>query len=221
MNQIKIIIAGNNFLLNEGMSSLIAGCKDFKLVCDTKNETELLEALAMKKANVVVIDFSTMSCKAEIVQQMKVMNPSIQILALNAPQPRQVISGILEQGVTSYLMLHCDKEEITEALYKTAKGERFLCGQIVEALISSPGKSEFPLACPVYSSCAGVNLSEREMEVIRHIAEGYSNQEIADKLFLSVHTITTHRKNIMGKLGINNTAGLVLYAVRQQLISAN
>jgi len=221
MNKIKIIIAGNNFLLNRGMSSLIADNKDFKLVCEAKNETELLEKLVTKSANVVIIDFSTVSSKTETLQQIKVMNPSIQILGLNTPQPRQVISRILEQGVTSYLMLHCDKEEITEALYKTTKGERFLCGQIVETLISTPRKSDFPLACPLYTSCNGINLSEREMEIIKHIAEGYSNQEIADRLFLSVHTVTTHRKNIMGKLGITNTAGLVMYAVREQLISAN
>ncbi len=203
------------------MASLIADSKDFKLVCEAKNETELLEKLATKKANIVIIDFSTIAFKAELIQEVKIINPSIQVLVLNSPQPKQVISRILDQGATSYLMLHCDKEEITEALYKTAKGERFLCGHIVDALISSPRKNDLPLACPLYTYCGGVNLSEREMEIIKYIAEGYSNQEIADKIFLSVHTVTTHRKNIMGKLGINNTAGLVLYAVREQLISAN
>ena len=220
MDKINIITAGNNFLLKRGLASLIDDCKDFNLVCETDNETGLFEQLALNSANVVILDLSTITFKAETIQQIKVINPSAQVLALNLPQPKHVISRILEQGVTSYLMLHCDKEEITEAIYKTHKGDRFLCGQIVDILISSR-KSEFPVNCPLYSKCGGVNISEREMEIIKHIAEGYSNQEIANKLFLSVHTITTHRKNIMSKLGISNTAGIVMYAVREQLISAN
>lgn len=220
MNKIKIINASNNFLLKKGMESLLGDCKDFSLVCEATNEKELFEQLALNKANVVILDLSTISFKAETIQQIKLINPSAQILALNIVQPKYVISKILELGVTSYLMLHCDKEEITEAVYKTAKGERFLCGQIVEALISTR-KNDYPVNCPMYSCCGGVNISEREMEIVKYIAEGYSNQEIADKIFLSVHTVTTHRKNIMNKLGVNNTAGIVMYAVREQLISPN
>jgi DNA-binding NarL/FixJ family response regulator len=222
MAKINIILAGNNFLLNRGMMSLIDGIKDFSLACEVKDERELFEGLALNKANVVVLDLSTIAFKPEVIQQIKVINPSVQILALNQNQPRQTIARILEQGVTSYLMLHCDREEITEAIYKTAKGERFLCGQVVEVLISSnTNKTNYPSSCPLYSYCGGVTISEREIEIIRCVAEGYSNQEIADKLFLSVHTVTTHRKNIMSKLGVNNTAGLVMYAVREQLISPN
>lgn len=209
MNKIKIITAGGNYLLKKGLASVIADCKDFKLISETFSDNELLACLTLNKADVLILDLSTIQFKPEIIQQVKVVNPSVQIMAIHSPQPKQVISKILDQGVTSYLMLHCDKDEITEAIYKTAKGERFLCGQIVEILISSR-KSELPANCPLYSYCGGMNISEREIEIIQHIAEGYSNQEIADKLFLSVHTVTTHRKNVMNKLGISNTAGLVI-----------
>ena len=220
MSKIKIITASGNYLLKKGLETLIKGCKDFKLVSDNFSDNELLANLILHPAQVVIIDFSTIQFKSDIIQQIKAVSPSIQVLALNTPQPKQVISKILDQGVTSYLMLHCDKDEITEAIYKTALGERFLCGQIVEALISSR-RSDVPDTCPLYSYCGGMNISEREIEIIRYIAEGFSNQEIADKLFLSVHTVTTHRKNVMNKLGISNTAGLVMYAIREQLISAN
>ena len=220
MSGIKITVAGSNYLIKKGLENLISECKDFKLISETDCETELLQSLTLHEAGVLIIDFSTIPFRPEIIQQAKIANPSVQILAFNHPQPRQVISKILDQGVTSYLMLHCDKDEITEAIYKTAKGERFLCGQVVEILISNR-KTDYPVTCPLYSYCGGVNISEREIEIIRYIAEGYSNQEIADKLFLSIHTVTTHRKNIMAKLGISNTAGLVMYAIREQLISAN
>jgi DNA-binding CsgD family transcriptional regulator len=69
-------------------------------------------------------------------------------------------------------------------------------------------------------SCKGLNISQREGEVIKLVAEGFTNKEIAEKLFLSPHTVLTHRKRIMAKLGIGNTAGLVMYAIRENLIRA-
>jgi DNA-binding CsgD family transcriptional regulator len=70
-------------------------------------------------------------------------------------------------------------------------------------------------------NCEAVNISERELEIIKLIAEGYTNVEIAEKLFLSPHTVNTHRKNILQKLGINNTAAIVMYAVKTNLVSPN
>jgi DNA-binding NarL/FixJ family response regulator len=221
MTQIKIIVAGNNYLLGKGLECLIDECKDFRFLANALSEKELISA-PIAKADVLVIDLSTITFKQELIQEVKALNPSIQILAFNSYQPKGFVTKVLEQGVTSYLMMNCDKEEITQAIYKTAKSERFLCGWVVEVILGGSKKSsEYSPNCPLYSYCGGVSISERELEVIKCIAEGYSNQQIADKLFLSVHTVTTHRKNIMNKLGINNTAGIVMYAVREQLISAN
>jgi DNA-binding NarL/FixJ family response regulator len=218
METINIIIAGGNFLIKKGLSSLIKENKDFKLISEANNEPELFEQLHLHKADIVALDLSTITPEAETLLKIKRINPSVQILAFNLPQPKSFISRILEQGVTSYLLLQCDENEITEALYKTSKGERFLCGQIVDVLLSN-SKASYPANCPLSTYCGGINISEREMEIIKYIADGYSNKEIADKIFLSVHTINTHRKNIMNKLGINNTAGIVMYAVREQLMS--
>jgi DNA-binding NarL/FixJ family response regulator len=222
MNPIKVIIASNNYLLRTGMEALLKKSNDVTLVADASNEEELLNIISESKATVLVLDLSTITYSHELICKLKKAEPLVNILAFNNQQPKHFIAKALEQGITSYLMMHCDKEEITEALHKTAKGERFLCGQIVEILIGSSNKSQTHDAnCPLYTYCGGVNLSDREMEIIKCVAEGHSNQEIADKLFLSVHTITTHRKNIMSKLGINNTARLVMYAVREQLVSSN
>ena len=92
---------------------------------------------------------------------------------------------------------------------------RFMCGKITSAVLDEK------IGNVTEYSCEGFNISEREMEIIKLIAEGLSNKEVAEKLFLSAHTVTTHRKNIMNKLGINNTAGLVLFAVRENLVSPN
>jgi DNA-binding NarL/FixJ family response regulator len=220
MDPIKIVVAGDNYLFTKGMECLIEESPYFELSASVQSEAELIDKLSNKKADVLAIDVSSIGWNQGILTRLKKYAPLLKVLAFNTVQNKSAISGILGDGVTSYLLLCCDKEEITEALIKTSKGERFLCGKVVDALINIKNPNT-PDTCPLYSVCGGVNISEREMEIIRYVSEGLSNQEIADKLFLSVHTINTHRKNIMSKLGITNTAGLVMYAVRNQLITTN
>lgn len=220
MDTIKIVVAGDNYLFTKGMECLIEESPDFELMASVLNGAELIDKISARKADVLAIDVSSIDWNHDILNRLKRYAPSLKILAFNSVQQRTAISAILSTGVTSYLLLCCDKAEITDALNKTYRGERFLCGKVVDALINVKNPN-VPESCPLYSVCGGVNISEREMEIIRYVSEGLSNQEIADKLFLSVHTVNTHRKNIMGKLGITNTAGLVMYAVRNQLVATN
>lgn len=224
MERIKIVVAGDNYLFTKGMECLIEESEHFELAGTVLNEIELIDKLSNKQANVLAIDVSSVGWTEDILKRVMKYAPGLRILAFNTVQQRNEVSMILGNGITSYLLLCCDKEEITEALLKTAKGERFLCGKVLDVLIKTDrqqlvANSSVDKGCPLYNVCGGVNISEREMEIVRCVAEGLSNQEIADKLFLSVHTVNTHRKNIMSKLGINNTAGLVMYAVRNQLIN--
>lgn len=214
MSKIKIFIADNNYLSRKGIQAFLSENNDFILSGEALNSSELIKSFSESNANLLIIDFASSSFTLETIREFKKKFPLIPVLAITNPQNRNNISKAMELGVKSYLLKECDQEEITEAIYKTIHGEQFLCGKIVDILISeTTGTSE--------ASCQGLNVSEREIEIISLIAEGYSNKQIADKLFLSTHTVTTHRKNIMNKLDINNTAGLVLFAVRENLISPN
>lgn len=216
-NTIKIIIAGSNYLINAGLECLIKENTKFGLISKVTETEELLKIIPKAEADVLLLDISTIEFSPELIDSIKKADSFIQILVFNNYMPRHFISNVLGNGVTSYLMLCCDKDEITEAIQKTTQGERFLCGHIVEELLSNSKNAQ-----PETSTyCGGLTISEREMEIIKHIAEGLSNQEIADKLFLSVHTVSTHRRNIMSKLGLCNTASLVMYAVREQIVSVN
>ncbi|HVA99217.1 MAG TPA: response regulator transcription factor [Bacteroidia bacterium] len=219
MKNIKIIIAGNNYLLRKGLESVINDCVDFELITEAQQKDELFEKLKLYQTSVLIIDFSNSFFKTEIIIQLKKKYPSLNLLGINTLQAKNAISQALELGVVNYLLTDCDKDEITEAIYKTASEEKFLCGQIVNTMLTD--KQDFSENIPSTSFCNGVNITDRELDIIKCVAEGFSNKEIAEKLFLSTHTVTTHRKNIMCKLGINNTAGIVLYAVREELISPN
>ncbi|MES2590643.1 MAG: response regulator transcription factor [Bacteroidota bacterium] len=215
MEKIKIIIADSHFLSRKGLAVLLNENSDFTLLSEALSTSDLINQAKFYKPDLIIIDYSSANFSLEGLQQIVRKFPKAKLLAVTELQSNEIISKGLKTGITSHLLKDCDQDEIVEAIYKTAKGEKFMCGKIVNAVIQdkSAKTDEY--------SCEGMNISEREIEIITLIAEGYSNKEVADKLFLSTHTVTTHRKNIMNKLGVNNTAGLVLFAVRENLISPN
>lgn len=217
--KIKILIADNSFLIREGFRSVIHGNLDFKLVGEAEKAEDLSEKLLLYRPNVLVIDYASLYFCIDDISVINKAYPEVNMLAVTNPQNRATISKAIENGVVSHLLKDCGKDEITEAIYSTAKGEKFFCGKIVDSVLK---EKEVPASRPAEAvSCDGIKLSAREIEIIQLVAEGLSNKEIAERLFLSVHTVTTHRKNIMSKLGINNTAGLVMFAIRQNLIEPN
>jgi DNA-binding NarL/FixJ family response regulator len=113
-------------------------------------------------------------------------------------------------GVTSFLTKTCDETEIFSAVRAAAKREKFFCSKVLDVLL----EKHFPGT----DNCAATELSVRETEIVRLVAEGYSSKDIAKMLFLSPHTVHTHRKNILRKLGIGSTSELVLYAVNTGLV---
>lgn len=215
MEKIKITIADSHFLSRKGLAVLLKENNDFILLAEAMSSADLINQSKFYKPDLIIIDYTSVNYTLDSLQSIIKKYPKARILAITELQSNEIIAKGLKMGVTSHLLKDCDQDEIVEAIYKTAKGENFMCGKITNAILQekSVNVSEY--------SCEGMNISEREMEIITLIAEGYSNKEVADKLFLSTHTITTHRKNIMNKLGVNNTAGLVLFAVRENLVSPN
>ena len=215
MPKIKILIADNSFLIREAFRSIANSEKNFALVAEVGNAEDLAEKLLLYPPDVLVIDYTSLFFCVDDIAVITKEYPDIQILAITTPQPKNIISKALDAGVMSHLLKDCGKDEIIEAIYNTAKGQQFFCGKIIDNILKEKVIAEDGI------SCDGVKLSPREIEIIHLVAEGFSNKEIADKLFLSIHTITTHRKNIMSKLGINNTAGLVMFAIKNEIISPN
>ena len=213
----KLLVADSSFLVREGLKSLLLGMPSFELLEVADNKL-LTQEIRKSKPHVLVIDPVSFEISHEQMWALKGEFPGVQILAITNLLPKKEISSYLDKGVTGYLLKDCDRDEIREAIESTRKGERFLCGKIADALLA---EAEVKVT-PVYTrklSCEGFVVSEREIEVIKLIALGLSNKQIADKLCLSLHTVNTHRKNILQKLKVNNTAGVVMFAVKNNLLS--
>lgn len=222
MTKINILIADGNFLIREGLKSLIHANNDFCFIAEADNQEDLFRKVNRLTCSLLILDFTSADFSIDTIKKVATGNPTLRILAITPPQSRKNISLAITEGVNSYLLKDCDKNEIIEAIYATNNGEKFYCGKIVDEILNAPPA---PANCTTeiekIVSCDGIRISSREVEIIQLIANGLTNKQIADKLFLSTHTITTHRKNIMNKVGVNNTAGLVLFALKENIISPN
>lgn len=215
----KVVIADSNLLIRTGLHTVLSQVDEFELVGEAQNDDQLLDLTGSFRPDVVIMDFAARNFSVDVIPRLTRSSPKTRVVAITVEPSGMTIVSALRAGVNSYIKKDCDVHEIVESIRATARGDRFFCGQILETLrkesidVNELDMTEF--------TCEPVTISDRELEVIKLIAEGYTNNEIADKLFLSPHTVNTHRKNIMQKLGVNNTAAIVMYAVKTQLVSPN
>lgn len=215
----QVILADSNELIRFGLRTILAAQAGISIVGEARNEEELMAQLKNFGADVVLIDFTAHGFSIDIVPKALSKFKDLRFVAITEAQHAPILVDALKSGVTSYVKKDCELAEIIDAVKETAQGKQFFCGQILETIqkanidISELNTEEF--------NCGPITLSERENEIITLIAEGQTNEQIAELLFLSKHTINTHRKNIMAKLGVKNTAGIVMYAVKTGLVSPN
>ena len=215
----NVILADSNDLIRIGLRTILSAQRDFTISGEATNNDELIEQLNSFGASVVIIDYTSPGFDINIVPKVQQKFKRVRFLAITPEQSAQTLVDALRSGITSYIKKDCDLSEIVNAVSETAYGNKFFCGQILEAI----QKANIDVNDLDFDSftCEAIVLSERENEIIVLIAEGNTNEQIAEQLFLSKHTVNTHRKNIMSKLGVKNTAGIVMYAVKTNLVSPN
>lgn len=213
---IRIALIHNHFLVRKGLKALISNSNDLELAGEFENVSQIGEQ-GLEGIDVVVFNFKDIESGIERMPQYNDYFPGARFLSISYMPSRFEVSAGLAKGITSFLLTECDMDEIVDALHSTAAGDQFFCGVILSQVVQTQDES----LAPSQYVCDGIRISARESEIIRYVAEGLTNKEIADKLFLSAHTVTTHRKNIMAKLGVNNTAGLVLFAIKNNIVTPN
>ena len=211
-----LIIADHSELVRRGLRSILKEFKkkfNFHEVNDSK---ELINTVKKIKDGVLIVDYTTEGFSINDLITVKNTNPKIKMLAITPYLNAKTIIQAIKSGVDSHIKKECSAKEILESVELTSKGRKFYCAGIIDQMreesidIENIESENFIID--------NVDLSEREMQIIGQIAEGYTNAQIAAVLYISKHTVNTHRKNIMKKLGVNNTAGIVMYAVKTNLV---
>ena len=215
----RIILADSNDLIRVGMRTILSAKDNLEIVGEARDNEELKQQIKSFSVDVVLIDYTSSGFDIDIIPSLITANSNLKFIAITPEQSAQTLVDALRSGVMSYVKKDCDVGEILNAVKETGRGNKFFCGQILETIQrASIDVNDIDFES---FSCEPIVLSERELGIIIHIAEGLTNTQIAEQLFLSPHTVNTHRKNIMAKLGVKNTAGIVMYAVKTNLISPN
>lgn len=215
----NIVIADSSPVFRFGLSQILERHNEFEHIHQVETGKELISWLGTSECDLIIIDCLAPGFSVDDVLACQRLRPKIKMLAITSSHSGQSIVHALRAGITSYVKKDCSMEEVIEAVEETRKGGTFFCGQILAAIeAESIAVNDLDLAD---ASCDPVLLTEREIEVLTLISEGLTNVQIADKLFLSSHTVNTHRKNIMQKLRVNNTASMVMYAVKSGFVSPN
>lgn len=214
METIRIIIADEEFLIREGLKSIFAGNKEIVFVAEIATKEELLREIKSKKPDIVILDHLHVSqFMVNDLAFIRKLSPATNILIISEINNKELVHIVIGHGVNGFLTKTCDRSEIHDAIYALKRNEKMYCHKVVDIILEHPAKNP--------ANCDPAILSEREIEIIRLIAGGYTTKEIADSLYRSFHTISTHRKNIMKKLGINSTSELLIYAINTGLISSS
>lgn len=209
----KVLIADDHQLFREGLVNLISSAPDIEVIAEAKDGKEATEKTRKLKPDIVLIDIGMPVMNGiEATRIIKKENPKTKVIAVSMHSDRQFVKGILEAGADGYLLKNCTYRQLIDAVQSVISGKKYLSDDITEMVIQG------------YLDPADVNnegqidLSERELEVLKLYAEGKSTREISEILFISVKTVGTHKQHIFEKLDLKSNADMVKYAIKEGLI---
>lgn len=205
---IRVFIVDDHPVVIEGIHSLIQNEKGIEWAGQAMNAASCLGFFVNNTADVVLMDISMPGMDGvELCAVMKEKYPGIVILGLSTFNQGLYIKKMMENGASGYILKNSSKEELITAIHAVHNGDIYFSGEVGKALTEYQkySKKELPL------------LTSREKEVLALIAEGYTNPQIAEKIFLSPFTVDSHRKNLLAKLNVKNTAMLIKLAVENKL----
>jgi len=216
----RILLADDHTILRDGIRSLLSAEPDLDIVGEASNGAEVLALLEQTPADVVLMDvqmpvldgFATMP-------ELRSRFPDVRVLVLTMLDHENYVARMLDAGALGYVLKNAAITEITYAIRTVATGSPFLCTEIGLNMLYKAVAQAATHSVDGDDTRAGGDLTARELEVLKLIAEGMTNSEIADKLFTSKRTIETHRQNIISKTHAKNTAALIKLAVSRGLIS--
>ncbi|WP_343692265.1 response regulator transcription factor [Chitinophaga sp.] len=202
---IRLFFVDNHPLILEGLRALLKSVPDMIVAGQARNGTTCLSFLSAHAIDVILTDVCLPDIDGvDLCAAIKVEHPQVQVLALSSCRDVKYITNMIAHGASGYVMKDADREELLEAIYTVHNGGTYFSPGVNQLLGEESHKKH--------------HLTRREKEVLFLIAEGNTNPEIAEKLFISADTVNSHRKNLLAKLEVKNTAMLIKYAVDNNLL---
>ena len=211
MTRLRILLADDHETVREGLRLIIGGQSDMEIVCEVGDGRAAVEEAERMRPDVVVMDVSMPKLNGlKATQKLKECCPEVHILALTRHKDDGYLQQILRAGASGYVLKQSPSAELLHAIRSIAAGGKYL-----DPAVAGKVMGTFADHSPSLRGGPSVNVSDREGEVLRLIAWGYSNKEIASRLGLSVKTVEVHKANAMKKLGMQSRIDIVRYSVLQ------
>jgi DNA-binding NarL/FixJ family response regulator len=207
---IRIVVADDHAIVREGLKRIISDAGDMRVAGEAADGTEVMKRVRELDFDILVLDLSMPGRSGmELIRLVRAEKPKMRILVLSMHQELQYAVRAIKSGASGYLTKESAPAQLEQAIRKIAGGGAFITPEVAEqlALGAMPGSESHPHE----------TLSDREFEVFRLLAAGVSVTEIASRLKLSVKTVSTHKANLMQKMGLQNASELIRYALRHGL----
>lgn len=215
---IKLLLAEDHTILRNGIKALLEKESGISILDEVSMGTDVINKLRSDlKPDVILADVNLLETEeTEMIRKLKKLFPGVKILVLSMSDHDQYLLETFRAGADGYVLKNVSRDELVFAIRHVADGEHYICSEIATKLLdkfmhSNDGHT--------INQKIKTDLSKREMEVLNLIAEGMTNNEIANKLFTSRRTIEGHRKNLIEKTGVRNTAALIRYAIRNGILT--
>lgn len=210
---INLLITDDHQLITDGLSQILKAEKMIGEIHIAKNGKEAVGKVLLHDIDCVIMDINMPELNGmEATKLIKKEKPGIKIIVVSMLCDPSIVSKMLKAGADAFINKDTGKIELLKAMQKVLNGEKYISPEISNELFQHLNDSN------VNTSVNEKHLTKREIEIIRYIADGLTNNEIATKLFLSTVTVDTHRKNMLAKLQLKNTASLVKYAAEHKLL---
>ena len=205
---IKVFIVEDHMVVVEGIRSLLENERDIEVIGNAENGAFCIRFFQTNTADVILMDINLPDMSGiDLCKVIRENYPGIMVLALSTFNQGTYISKMMESGANGYLLKNAGRHEIIQALHDVVKGKTYLSFEAGQALKSA-----------ILSNPQQPLLTKREKEILLLITEGLTNIQIGEKLFISIDTVESHRKNLYSKLGVKNTAMLMRYAIENDLM---
>lgn len=216
--QIRIGLIDDHQLFREGIKSLLSETSWVSFVLEASNEKEFFTQLNSTVPDLILLDLELGDSDGiEIIKKLKVSHPDLKIIMLTMHGEDRMISYLMEIGANAYLMKDSTKLELETAIKSTYEEGFYFSPRVSKVLLKQVQQKDGGV--PTINN--PYQLTKRELEVLDLISKEHTTPEIAEHFFLSVRTIEGYRKNLMSKLGVKNTAGLIMKAIQENIITLN
>ena len=211
---IRILIADDHTILRAGIRSLLDMVPNFKVIGEVDNGKDAIQQAGELKPDLILSDLSMPKTNGtEAIQRIKRRYPDIKILVLTVHKTEEYVHAALKAGANGYVLKDDTSDELINAIQNIAIGKTYLspgiCSEVVTGYLADPGKEKISTSID--------QLTTREREVMKLIAEGYRNKDVAEYLSISLKTVEKHRSNLMKKLDLHSASGLTSYAMKNGL----